>query len=103
MDIALLDTFAGVILAAALGLLAWLLRSLISKLTDHSTELVKLTGLVTRLISDMDESELVVTKYHDEIIEHKLALATLDTKHRDLYDKVTSIENRLDSTQPRRR
>lgn len=103
MNIALIDTFAGVILAAVLGLLAWLLRSLIFTLTQHTLDLTKLTGLVARLVSDADDAEDIVAKYHDEIIDLKLASSELDTKHKDLYARVDRIESRLDSTQPKRR
>lgn len=66
----------GIVLLA--GLIGWLVRSLLKVLDKHSVILAQQSIALAVLVSETKNDRDTVTKYHDEILEHKVALAELN-------------------------
>lgn len=84
----MLTPYLIVIMAALLSALGWYLRSVGSKLSEVA---IKLATLIEHTINT-DKDIADIQKYHDEIIDLKLASAELDTRTRGLEQRLDLLQ-----------
>lgn len=83
-----LTPYLVVMLAAIISALGWYLRTVGAKLSDVALKLATLIEHTLNMDGDMVE----VKKYHDEIIDLKVATAELDVKAKGLEHQLDQIQ-----------
>ena len=86
------------ILTVALGLAGFYFKSITNKLSDLSASLATLSLKIATLIEHMNNADndmLDVQKYHDEIIDLKVASATLNERTLTTRSQLAALQIKL--------
>lgn len=93
-----------VILTAALSLAGFYFKSITSKLSHLSESLIDLALKMAILIEhnkDTDTDIIDIKKYHNEIIDLKVASAELNERSSNNRTAIHSMQSRIDDTRER--
>ena len=101
IDAQVITPYLTVVLAASLGFAGFYFKSITSKLTELSGNIADLAIKMATLVEhniNTDGDIIDIKKYHNEIIDLKVATAELNERTLTTREQVNSIFSRLDET-----
>ena len=104
IDAQIVTPYLIIILTAALGLAGFYFKSITNKLAHLSESLMDLAlkmAVIIEHTKDTDTDILDVKKYHNEIIDLKVATAELNERSLNNRSAIHSVQSRLDDTRER--
>jgi len=93
IDTEIVTPYLVVLLTAALGLTGFYFKSITNKLSDIAVEIATLI----EHIHNTDGDIIDIKKYHNEIIDLKVATAELNERSKTTRSQVDTLQTRLDT------
>lgn len=101
IDAQVVTPYLVIILTAALGLAGFYFKSITNKLSDLSNSLGSLALKIATLVEHINNTDvdiIDIKKYHDEIIDLKVASSTLNERTLSTRGQVALLQSRFDET-----